>query len=107
MPSADRPISELFRISSEEWADADAAANQLEETKSAVLAKMMMAEGDIPVSRAEMRVKASDEWREHIKKMVDARATATRLKVRVDYIKMRFSEWQAADANARVERRIS
>jgi hypothetical protein len=107
MPNADRPISELFRIASEEWVDADAAANLLEETKSAVLAKLMMAEGDIPVSRAEMRVKASDTWREHIEKMVDARANANLLKVRVDYLKMRFSEWNAADANARAERRIS
>jgi phosphoenolpyruvate carboxylase len=55
--SANIPISEQFRIVAKKYVDADAAANMLEESKSAVLAKLMLAQGDMPVSRAEMNVK--------------------------------------------------
>jgi len=61
----DRPISEEYRIVAKKFVDADAAANLLEETKSAVLSQQMMALGDMPVSRAEMQVKASGQWHQH------------------------------------------
>ena len=66
LPEHEQPLSEQFRIVAKRWVDCDAAANLLEETKSAVLAQMMAKLGDMPVSRAEMNVKASDEWTEHI-----------------------------------------
>jgi hypothetical protein len=106
MPEAEQPLSERFRVAAKEWAAADAAANLIEETKSATLAKMMIELGDLPVSRAEMIAKASAEWREHIKMMCDARAKATLLKVKLEYIRMRHSEWQSSEANARAERRL-
>lgn len=107
LPESERPISEQFRVVARQYVDADAAANLLEETKSAVLAKLMMAEGDIPVSKAEMRVKASKAWADHIEHMVNARAKATRLKVQMDYLRMRHSEWMSETANARAERKMS
>ena len=106
MPEHERPISEQFRIVAKQWVDADAAADLLEETKTAVLSKMMMDLGDMPVSKAEMQAKASDAWTEHLTAMVDARARANLLKVQMKYIEMRFSEWQSNDANARKERQF-
>jgi hypothetical protein len=100
------PLSEQFRLAAEEWVDADAAANLLEETKGAVLSRMMAAYGDIAVSRAEMNVKASGAWMDHLQKMLAAREKAALLKVKVDYIKMRFQEWQSAEANNRAEMRL-
>jgi hypothetical protein len=100
------PLSEQFRLAAEEWVDADSAANFLEETKGAVLSRMMAAYGDIAVSRAEMNVKASDAWMDHLQKMLAAREKAALLKVKVDYIKMRFQEWQSAEANNRAEMRL-
>jgi hypothetical protein len=100
------PLSEQFRLAAEEWVDADAAANFLEETKGAVLSRMMAAYGEIAVSRAEMNVKSSDAWMDHLKKMLAAREKAAMLKVKVDYIKMRFQEWQSAEANNRAEMRL-
>ena len=79
--NADKPLSEQYRIVAKKWVDADGAANMLEETKSAVLSKMMVDLGDMPVSKAEMQVKASDAWREHITQMVEARSQASLLKV--------------------------
>lgn len=99
-------VSEQYRLCGERWCQFDSAANMLEESKSAFLSQKMMALGDMPVSRAEMQVKASDEWKDYINKMVKARETANFEKVRLEYFRMRHSEWQSAEANARAERRL-
>jgi hypothetical protein len=101
------PISEQYRLIAKKWCDADAAANLLEETKSAVLAKMMAARGDMAVSKAEMLVKASNEWSDYIGKMVRAREQAALLKAQLEFIRMRFAEWQSAEASKRAEMRLS
>lgn len=100
------PLSEQFRIIAKKWVEADSAANILEETKSAVLSKRMTALGDMPVSKAEMTVKASQEWTDHITTMVQAREKALLLKVQLEYIRMQFSEWQSAEATKRAEMRL-
>ena len=99
-------ISEEFRIIAKKWVEADAAANMLEESKSAVLAKMISSQGDMPVNRAETRVKSSTEWSDYIKSMVEARERASMLKVQLEYIRMRFSEWQAHEATRRAEMKL-
>ena len=106
MTDQDLMISEKFRIIAKRWVDADSAANMLEETKTSVLAKRMADLGDMPVSRAEMTVKASDEWHEYIRTMVDARTTAARLKVQMEFIRMQFHEWQSHEANRRAEMKL-
>jgi gamma-glutamyltranspeptidase len=100
------PLSEQFRIVAKKWNDADAAASILEETKTAVFAQRQLALGDMAVNRAEMLVKASPEWAEHIEKIVNARTEANRLKLQVEYIKMRHREWISADANMRAEMKL-
>ena len=107
LPESDRPLSEQFRIVAKRWVDFDAAASLLEETKSAVLAQMMAKQGDMPVSRAEMNVKASDEWTEHLAKMVAARRDANLAKVQMKYIEIKSMEWTSANANQRHEARLS
>lgn len=107
MKESERPLSEQFRVVAKKWVDLDAAANLLEETKSAVLAQKMLALGDMPVSRAEMMVKGSAEWSEHIAKIVEARREANLAKVQMKYIEMRHMEWQSANANLRHEARLS
>jgi hypothetical protein len=102
----DKPLSEQFRIVAKQWVDADSAANLLEETKSAYLARLMAGQGDMPVSRAEMNVKASESWMEHITKMVTARERASLLKVQLEYLRMRFNEWQSDTATRRAEMRL-
>ena len=107
MPERERPISEQYRVVAKAWADAEAAAHVLEETKSAVFSQKCVALGDMPVNRAEQTVKASQEWFEHLEKIVAARREANLKKVQLEYLRMRFSEWQATDANHRSERRMS
>ena len=99
-------LSEKYRLAAKDWCELDAAANILEETKSAFLSQKMAALGDMPVSKAEMQVKASAEWREFIESMVAARKAANLAKVKLEWVRMQFSEWQSAEANSRAERRL-
>jgi hypothetical protein len=100
------PISEQFRIAAKRWCDKEAAADLLESTKSTVLSERMAALGDMPVNRAEMAVKASPEWREFIESMVKARHEANLAKLELEWIRMKFSEQQSSEANARAEKRL-
>lgn len=102
MTRDNRPLSEQLYEAGMAYADAYAAAQLLEEGKSAFLAQRMKAEGDIPVSKAELLVKASEEYSSYIKSMVKARQNANRLKVRLDYLKARMTEWQSQEANHRL-----
>jgi hypothetical protein len=106
MIDSNLPISEQFRIIAKRWVDADSAANMLEETKSAYLNQLMLAQGDMAVSKAEMIVKGSAEWKEYVSNMVTARKDANLLKVQLEYIKMKFYEWQSHNANKRAEMKL-
>lgn len=98
--------SEQYRIAAKDWVAKDAAANILEETKSAVLAQKMLFFSDLPVSRAEMQVKGSPEWTDFVTSMVRAREEANLAKVRLEYTRMKFQEWQSHEATERAERRL-
>lgn len=100
------PWSEHFRIAAKKWCDKDAAADLLEQTKSTVLSERMAALGDMAVSKAEMIVKASQEWREFVEAMVTARREANLAKLELEWIRMKFSELQSKEANARAERKM-
>lgn len=100
------PLSEQFRLIAKKWIDADAAASILEETKSAFLAQRMAEQGDVPVSRAEMAVKASQEWAEYVESMVNARKRAALLKAQLEYIRMQFTEQQSFEATRRAEMKL-
>lgn len=104
--NSDAPLSEQFRIVAKRWVDADAAANLLEESKSAFLSRSMAELGDMAVSKAEMTVKASDVWDAYINRMVEARKQASLLKVQLEYIRMQFSEWQSHAATKRAEMKL-
>jgi hypothetical protein len=98
--------SEQYRIVAKQWNDANAAADLLKETKDAMLSQMMLKQGDMPVSRAEMIVKASQEWTDFIKSMVEARREANYLKVKKEYVRMKFMEYLSENANKREEMRL-
>jgi hypothetical protein len=100
------PLSEQFRIVAKKWVDADSAASILEESKSAFLSRCMAELGDMPVSKAEMTVKASKTWTDYITEMVEARKKAALLKVQLEYIRMQFSEWQSHAATRRAEMKL-
>jgi hypothetical protein len=102
----DIEISEQFRLAALEWADLDNAARMLDEGKTTYLAQQKALLGDIPDSHAEKQVKASPQWADYIKNMVRTKTQANKARVQVDYLKMKFQEWQSAEANARAERKM-
>lgn len=102
----DKPISEEYRLAAKDMVALEAAANLLEESKTATLARLVSDQGDIPVNRAETNVKASKQWQEYLKSMVQARHDASLAKVKVKWIEMRFNERQSSEATARSERRL-
>jgi hypothetical protein len=99
-------LSEQYRLIGIEWVELDHAARLLEATKSAVLSQRMAALGDMPVSRAEQTVKASDEWQSHVTKIEEARTAANIKKIEMETIRMQFSEQQSREATDRAERRM-
>jgi len=106
MPEREHDIAELFRIAGEEWAEADAAYYLLENTRTSLRSEITLRQTGIPNNRAEHIASASPEYRDHVKKAADAKRHANRLRVRMDYLKMRYGLWNSADANQRTERKL-
>jgi len=109
-PHHNEPISEQFRLTAKAWVEADEAASLLEETKSAVVSEMITKiigyNLGMPFNKAELSAKSSPEYKEFITQMVKLRSRANLLKVKLEYIRMRFSEQQSHEATARAERRL-
>lgn len=111
IPESERPLSEQYRLAGEAWAEADGAASLLEELRSTTLsqrkAQLMLERGEMPDAKADRIVRASPEWEEYIRAMVTARIGANKLKVKMEVLKMEFSQWQSREANQRIDYRLS
>ena len=105
-PSNNLPWSEQYRLAGLFWADREAAAQLLEDSKSAIMAQWQTELGDLPVNRAEQTVKASARWRDYILDTVKAREAANVAKIELEYLRMKSMEYQAKEANQRTELRI-
>ena len=103
---SNKPLSEQYAEIGAQWVDADAAAEILEQVKSAFLSQRMQLMAGQPLNRAEAMVKSSPEWRDYIEKMVNARKRANLLKVQMETLRMKHREWVGEDANRRVEARL-
>ncbi len=106
MIDSNRPWSEIFKEAADEWVDLESAASLLEDTKSSIMAQKQAELGDIPVNRAEQTVKASRDWLDHLKVIADARKEANKAKMKLEYIRMKFTEWNNEEANHRAEARL-
>ena len=79
-------IVERLRLRGEDWADKNAAAELLEETRKTFLAEvtaghLRSGEG---IGKAETLALTSPNYREHLEKMVEARRHANRARVAYD-----------------------
>lgn len=98
----DKIYDELVRAG-ESWADADAAATLLEETKKSVLAKLMNEADATSIAGKEMYALADPEYRKHVSGMVDARKAATKAKVRYDSAKVLAELRRSQESTRRAE----
>lgn len=77
-------IYERLRLAGEEWADKDAAANALEETKATLLAELAN-QADASSEAAKKNIALADPvYKLHLTNMVTARKEANRAKVRYE-----------------------
>lgn len=105
----DKPWSEQFRIAAKDWVDKHAAAELLEETKTATLAQKTqpLIKQGAAVNKAEIEVKASDDWHQYLEEMVAARKAANLAKVRMEWLRMKFKEQESKNYARRAEMGLS
>ena len=96
--------NELFHKLNEagsEWADLEAAANVLEDTRHAVLARLMLASGAPSVAAKEMEARASEDYEFHVRATQDAKAKALKAKVKYESMKVWVDLRRTQSANER------
>lgn len=77
-------IRERLRLVGEEWADKDAAANALEETKKSIFSELLLGSTGSTVAEREAQASSNPVFRKHLADMVDARKEANRARVRYE-----------------------
>ena len=107
MDGGNRPPSQIFREAAEDGADKEAAAQRLEDSKSAIMAQWQAELGDMPVNKAEQTVKSSLRWMDLLEKIVAARKAANLAKINMEVRRMEFNEWSNREANQRQELRMT
>ncbi|OUS46640.1 hypothetical protein BE221DRAFT_145631 [Ostreococcus tauri] len=92
----------------QKWADAHAEAEMLEEAKKCVLSTITLhyIEDGNAKSAAEVHAYASQEYQEHIKKMVEARRRANVAKIELESIKTHLNLTRTYEATRREEMKL-
>ncbi len=110
MSQSNEPLPEQWHAAALACADAEAAAQILEESRTSVLAErvssLLKADPKLSIARAETEVRASIPWHDYIEGMVRARTKANKLRVERDYIRMKFQVWISETADHRIGARL-
>lgn|SRR5262245_16560573 len=106
----EQPISELFRVTARQWADADGAARLLEDMKTTTLEQIKSAlikdEPSLTEAKAERLARTSAGWIKYVETTCAARTRANRLRQKLVWLQMRHREWIGMNADERQERRF-
>lgn len=90
----------------EDWADADAAASLLEETKKPMLAQLKLQSAEKTDAARETQALASPQYKEFLQEMVGARKHAIKLRVRYDSAKTLAEHRRTQESTRRAEAQI-
>lgn len=108
LPDSERPIEEQWRIAAGLWVEADELARAYDERKSIYIAEQKNAlckfDAKLSDAAAERRVRASEKYEDFITQMVEAKTKANKLRVQMDYLKMKHEKWRSLNAKNRHER---
>jgi hypothetical protein len=111
IPAHERPLSERYRVTANQWCRLDGAARMLEEKKTLELEKRkdgVIAElGPMPENKAERIVKASQDWADYVTAMVNARTAANELQHELIGIRMEEREISDRNQTIRAEMRLA
>lgn len=97
-------LSHEIYTAGESWAEAEAAAQLLEETRKTVLSQIK-SKYDGSDAAKETLALATPEYREHLERMVNARRDANKARVRWDSLKIHADLVRTKAASARAEMR--
>lgn len=103
--NSDRAYDALVKAG-EEWADKDAAATLLEETRKSVLAKIKNESGEKSDAAKETIALCAGEYLAHVESMVEARRVANKARVRYDSAKTLAELRRSEEATRRAEANI-
>jgi soluble cytochrome b562 len=110
IPRQERLPSQIYAEYGKKWVSLNGAASLLEESKKSVFEEMVNAvvskEEKISKTAAEGKVYSSPEWKDYVKKMVEARTLANKARIAMKYAEIRAQERNSEEAAARIERRI-
>lgn len=90
----------------EDWADKNAAADILEETKSALLSELKTFSMEKSDAAKETEAKANPKYKAHLESMVEARRVANRAKVNYEAAKTWTDLLRTKEANLRAEMKL-
>ena len=90
----------------EDWADKQAAADLLEETRKSVLAKLMLEAAATTQAAREMHALADESYTDFIEGMVNARKAANKARVRYDGAKVLAELRRSQESTRRAEMQI-
>ncbi len=102
MMDSERIYNNLVKAG-EDWADAEAAADLLEETRKSVLAKLMNEASHASQAGKEMQALADPKYGEFVAGMVSARKTANKARVRYDSAKVLAELRRSEESTRRAE----
>lgn len=99
---SDRVYEALVKAG-EDWADKDAAANLLEETKKSTLAHIKTKSPEKSDAAKETLALCDPEYMQHLQLMVEARREANRARVKYDSARMLAEMRRSQEATKRAE----
>lgn len=102
---ADKAYATLIS-SGEDWADKNAAANLLEETKKSVLSRLKNESGAKSDAAKETEALSHPEYQQHVETMVEARRVADRARVKYDSVKILTELRRSEESTRRAEAQI-
>ncbi len=100
----DRAFTDLIKAG-EDWADKEAAASLLEETRKSVMAKLVN-ESEGSVAAREYKALGDPEYKSFVEGMVTARKAANKAKVRYDSAKVLAEMRRTQETTRRAEASI-
>lgn len=99
--SIDQAVDEVERLGLI-WADADAAAEALEDSRKSVFAECLLAVADAKsVGEREARASIDPRYERHLKALEVGRKTRNRARVSFDVMKIRIEIWRTKSATQR------
>ena len=90
-----------------EYAEAKGQSWQMQELKGSVLAGIIKTYGDVPVSKAEIQARASEDYEKHIRETAEAIKKELQLKAKYEALKSKFEAYRSLSSLEKSTRQLT